>query len=52
MGQLNLKPIERVKNDFDERFSGIMCHFDNFMRKKKGQAWIDEKNERAITKYP
>lgn len=28
---------------------GIMRHFDNYMRKKKGQAWIDEKNERAIT---
>lgn len=27
----------------------IMRHFDNFMRKYKGQAWIDEKNERAIT---
>lgn len=27
----------------------IMCHFDNFMRKQKGQAWIDQKNQRAIT---
>ena len=26
----------------------IMRHFDNFMRKRKGQAWIDEKNDRAI----
>lgn len=27
----------------------VMRHFDNFMRKRKGQAWIDQKNERAIT---
>lgn len=26
----------------------IMRYFDNFMRRRKGQAWIDEKNERAI----
>lgn len=26
----------------------IMRHFDNFMRKRKGQAWIDDKNDRAI----
>ena len=26
----------------------IMRHFDNFMRKYKGQAWIDYKNEKAI----
>lgn len=25
-----------------------MRHFDNFMRRRKGQDWIDEKNERAI----
>jgi len=28
----------------------VMRHFDNFMRKFKGQSWIDSKNERAITK--
>lgn len=28
---------------------GIMRHYDNFMRRRKGQAWIDEKNERAIS---
>lgn len=27
----------------------IMRHFDNFMRKQKGQTWIDQKNERAIS---
>lgn len=27
----------------------IMRHYDNFMRKRKGQKWIDYKNERAIT---
>lgn len=26
----------------------IMRHYDNFMRRRKGQEWIDEKNERAI----
>ena len=26
----------------------IMRFFDNFMRKRKGQKWIDYKNERAI----
>lgn len=26
----------------------IMRHYDNLMRRRKGQAWIDEKNERAI----
>lgn len=26
----------------------FMRHFDNLMRRRKGQAWIDEKNERAI----
>ncbi len=26
----------------------VMRHFDNFMRKVKGQSWIDSKNERAI----
>ncbi len=25
-----------------------MRHFDNFMRRRKGQEWIDEKNERAL----
>lgn len=25
-----------------------MRHYDNFMRRRKGQKWIDEKNERAI----
>ncbi|MCM5661933.1 cupin-like domain-containing protein [Galbibacter mesophilus] len=27
----------------------VMRNFDNLMRKWKGQAWIDKKNERAIT---
>ena len=26
----------------------VMRHFDNFMRRIKGQAWIDAKNEKAI----
>ena len=28
----------------------IMRHYDTFMRRRRGQAWIDEKNERAIEK--
>ncbi len=28
----------------------VMRHFDNAMRRWKGQAWIDAKNEKAITK--
>jgi len=28
----------------------IMRYFDNFMRRCKGQAWIDQKNEKAISK--
>ena len=26
----------------------IMRHYDNFMRRRKGQEWIDWKNEQAI----
>ena len=26
----------------------IMRHYDNLMRRLKGQEWIDEKNKRAI----
>ncbi|RAV28366.1 cupin-like domain-containing protein [Sinomicrobium soli] len=28
----------------------IMRHYDNFMRKRKGQAWIDYKNEQAVVR--
>ncbi len=28
----------------------IMRHFDNFMRRRKGQDWIDHKNEQAIVR--
>jgi len=28
----------------------LMRHYDNMMRRWKGQAWIDQKNEKAITK--
>jgi hypothetical protein len=27
----------------------IMRNYDNYMRKRKGQAWIDYKNKRALT---
>ncbi|MEM7084857.1 MAG: cupin-like domain-containing protein [Bacteroidota bacterium] len=28
----------------------VMRHFDNLMRKLRGQAWIDAKNEKAVTR--
>ena len=28
----------------------IMRHYDNLMRRIKGQAWIDSKNEKAISR--
>ncbi|MEL4308848.1 cupin-like domain-containing protein [Joostella sp. CR20] len=41
------KPINLTKAVYNVF---IMRHYDNLMRRIKGQAWIDEKNERAITK--
>lgn len=38
-------PINLAKAFYNVFF---MRYYDNFMRKKKGQAWIDHKNERAI----
>jgi len=40
------KPINLLKAAYNVV---IMRHYDNYMRRRRGQAWIDEKNERAIT---
>lgn len=39
------KPLNLLKAIYNVFF---MRHYDNFMRKRKGQAWIDYKNEQAI----
>ena len=26
----------------------VMRHFDNFMRRMRGQSWIDSKNDKAV----
>ncbi len=39
------KPLNLAKAAYNVL---IMRHYDNFMRKRKGQAWIDYKNEQAI----
>jgi len=41
------RKLSNLANAFYNVF--IMRHYDNFMRKRKGQAWIDYKNEKAIT---
>lgn len=41
------KPLNLAKAAYNVL---VMRHFDNFMRKQKGQAWIDYKNEQAIIK--
>ncbi|SEP75941.1 cupin-like domain-containing protein [Flavobacterium urocaniciphilum] len=41
------KPINLLKAVYNVF---IMRHYDNFMRRRKGQAWIDYKNEQAIIK--
>ncbi|MGS2741304.1 cupin-like domain-containing protein [Sinomicrobium sp. M5D2P17] len=41
------KPLNLVKAAYNVL---VMRHFDTFMRKQKGQAWIDYKNEQAIIK--
>ncbi|MGS2762572.1 cupin-like domain-containing protein [Sinomicrobium sp. M5D2P9] len=41
------KPLNLAKAAYNVL---VMRHFDNFMRKQKGQAWIDYKNEQAVVK--
>ena len=47
---MSLRAIARKPKNFGKAVYNIlvMRHFDNFMRKLKGQQWIDWKNEKAV----
>lgn len=47
---MSLRAIARRPRNFGKAVYNIlfMRHFDNFMRKLKGQQWIDWKNEKAV----
>lgn len=47
---MSLRAVARKPKNFAKAVYNIffMRHFDNFMRRRKGQEWIDWKNERAI----
>jgi len=47
---MSLRAIARNPKNLGKAIYNIfwMRHYDNFMRRRKGQAWIDEKNEKAI----
>ncbi len=49
---MSLRAIPRNPKNLSKALYNIfvMRHFDNLMRRWKGQAWIDEKNERAIAR--
>ncbi len=49
---MSLRAIARNPKNLSKALYNIfiMRHYDNMMRKRKGQAWIDEKNERAISR--
>lgn len=49
---MSLRSLAHKPRNFSEAFYNlfIMRHFDNVMRKWKGQNWIDWKNERAVWK--
>ena len=49
---MSLRAIARNPKNLSKAIYNIfvMRHFDNLMRRWKGQAWIDRKNEKAITK--
>ena len=49
---MSLRAIARKPRNFGMALYNIfyMRHFDNLMRKLKGQQWIDWKNERAVEK--
>ena len=49
---MSLRAIARNPKNLGKAIYNIvvMRHFDTLMRKLKGQEWIDEKNEKAITK--
>jgi hypothetical protein len=47
---MSLRAIARNPKNLGKAIYNIfvMRHFDNLMRKMKGQSWIDAKNERAV----
>jgi len=47
---MSLRAIARNPKNLSKALYNIlvMRHFDNWMRKRKGQAWIDQKNEKAV----
>ena len=49
---MSLRSLAQKPKNFSEAFYNlfIMRHFDNVMRKWKGQSWIEWKNEQAIIK--
>ncbi len=48
---MSLRAIARNPKNFSKAIYNVfvMRHYDNLMRSIKGQAWIDRKNEQAIT---
>ena len=49
---MSLRAIARNPKNLSKALYNIfiMRHFDNLMRRRKGQAWIDSKNEKAVIK--
>ena len=47
---MSLRAVARKPKNFAKAVYNIffMRHYDNFMRRRKGQAWIDWKNEEAV----
>lgn len=48
---MSLRALPRKVSNLRKALYNVfyMRHYDNFMRRRKGQAWIDEKNERAMS---
>lgn len=48
---MSLRAIARNPKNLSKALYNIfiMRHYDNWMRKRKGQEWIDYKNKKAIT---
>ena len=49
---MSLRALARNPKNFSTALYNVfvMRHFDNLMRKLRGKAWIDGKNEKAITR--
>ena len=47
---MSLRAIARNPKNLGKAIYNIfvMRHFDNLMRRMKGQSWIDAKNEKAV----